>query len=33
MRTIFHLFRFYRSQGAGTVNAARRAMHVYRNGF
>ena len=33
MRTIFHLIRFYRRQGAGTCSAVRRAVHVYRNGF
>jgi hypothetical protein len=33
MRTIFNLYRYYRRQGAGTCSAARRAVHVYRNGF
>jgi hypothetical protein len=33
MRTIYHLFRFYRKQGASACLAARRAVHVYRNGF
>lgn len=33
MRTIYHLFRFYRRQGAGAYGAASKALHVYRNGF
>jgi len=33
MRTIFNLFSFYRRRGAGVYVAARRALHVYRNGF
>lgn len=33
MRTIYNLYRYYRRQGAGARDAARRAVHVYRNGF
>ncbi len=33
MRTIYHLFRFYRQRGATRYQAAARALHVYQNGF
>lgn len=33
MRTLFHLYRFYRRRGAGAYVAVRRAVHVYHNGF
>lgn len=33
MNTIFKLFGFYRRGGASVYRAARKALHVYRNGF
>lgn len=33
MRTVFHLYCFYRRRGATTMAAARRALTVYHNGF
>jgi hypothetical protein len=33
MRTVLHLYFYYRRCGASTATAARRALHVYRNGF
>ena len=33
MRTVYHLFRFYRRRGASTIAAARNALRVYHHGF
>lgn len=33
MRTVFHLFRFYRRRGASFQGALVEALRVYRDGF
>ena len=33
MRTLFHLYRYYRRNGATFTGAAAQALRVYQNGF
>ena len=33
MRTVFNLYRYFRSSGMNTVPAIKHAVFVYRNGF
>jgi len=33
MRTVYHLFRFYRRRGASPISAVRTALRVYHHGF